>query len=406
MKSQSRTTKLLLGLGLLIAVLLIWRGCAGGEDPQQGQQGGGWGDGERPPTPVRVATAERGPLDVELKALGTVTPLQTVTVRSRVEGELLRVAFAEGQHVRAGQLLAEIDPAPFKVQLAQATGQQKQNLAELENTRIQLQRYRDLVDGKYVSAQDVANLEAQVRQFEGRREIDQAAVDEAKLQLDYTRITAPIEGRVGLRGVDVGNLVRTGDEAGLVTITQTHPVSVVFAVPETALASVTAATRGEAKLAVQAWDRDERRPLARGTLSSIDNRIDTQTGTVRLRALFDNADDALFPNQSVNVRLRLGRDEAIVIPEAAVQFGSQGNYVYVVNDDLTAAVRQVKLGASHEGRVAVAEGLQAGERVVLEGLDRLREGAKVEVVEGDGADIEAASTEAAKDGAPAAAPAR
>ncbi len=407
MKPQSRTTKLLLGLGLLIAVLLLWRGCAGDEAPQQGRQGGGrWGDGERPPTPVRVATAERGPLDVELKALGTVTPLQTVTVRSRVEGELLRVAFAEGQQVRAGQLLAEIDPAPFKVRLAQATGQQKQNLAELENTRIQLQRYRDLVDGKYVSAQDVSNLEAQVRQFEGRREIDQAAVDEAKLQLDYTRITAPIEGRVGLRGVDVGNLVRTGDEAGLVTITQVHPVSVVFSVPESALASVTAATRGDAKLAVQAWDRDERRPLADGTLSSIDNRIDTQTGTVRLRALFDNADDALFPNQSVNVRLRLGRDEAIVIPEAAVQFGSQGNYVYVIDEDLTAAVRPVKLGASHEGRVAVAEGLQPGERVVLEGLDRLREGARVEVVEGDGTDTEAAAAGTVQNGTPVAAPAR
>ena len=408
MKPQSRTTKLLLGLGLSIAVLLLWRGCTGSGEPQGSQGGGRWGDGERPPTPVRVATVERGPLDVELKALGTVTPLQTVTVRSRVEGELLRVAFAEGQQVRAGQLLAEIDPAPFKVRLAQAVGQQKQNLAELENTRIQLQRYRDLVDGKYVSAQDVANLEAQVRQFEGRREIDQAAVDEAKLQLDYTRIASPIDGRVGLRGVDVGNLVRTGDEAGLVTITQTHPVSVVFAVPETALGQLSAAMRGDGKLAVQAWDRDERQPLASGTLSSIDNRIDTQTGTVRLRALFDNADDALFPNQSVNVRLRLGREDAIVIPEAAVQFGNQGNYVYVVNEDLTAAVRQVTLGAGHEGRVAVAAGLEPGERVVLEGLDRLREGGKVEIV-GDGSDDagdDAASTEGAQDGAAAATPAR
>ena len=408
MKPQSLNTKLLLGLGLSIAVLLLWRGCSGGGEPQGSQGGGRWGDGERPPTPVRVATVERGPLDVELKALGTVTPLQTVTVRSRVEGELLRVAFAEGQQVRTGQLLAEIDPAPFKVRLAQAVGQQKQNLAELENTRIQLQRYRDLVDGKYVSAQDVANLEAQVRQFEGRREIDQAAVDEAKLQLDYTRIASPIDGRVGLRGVDVGTLVRTGDEAGLVTITQTHPVSVVFAVPETALGPVNAAMRGDAKLAVQAWDRDERQPLASGTLSSIDNRIDTQTGTVRLRALFDNADDALFPNQSVNVRLRLGREDAIVIPEAAVQFGNQGNYVYVVNEDLTAAVRQVTLGAGHEGRVAVAAGLEPGERVVLEGLDRLREGGKVEIV-GDGSDDagdDAASTEGAQDGAAAATPAR
>ncbi|KAF1691615.1 multidrug transporter subunit MdtA [Pseudoxanthomonas jiangsuensis] len=385
-----RFAKPLAVIVLLAAIVLGWRACSGGkEDGGDGR----WGDGERPPTPVRVAVAERGPLDVELKALGTVTPLRTVTVRSRVEGELLRLAFDEGQQVRAGQLLAEIDPAPFKVQLAQATGQQKQNLAELENTRIQLQRYRDLAGGNYVSAQDVANLQAQVRQFEGRRESDQAAVDEARLQLDYTRILAPIDGRVGLRGVDVGNLVRTGDENGIVTLTQTRPISVVFALPETALGSLTAAVRGGGELAVQAWDRDERRPLATGTLSSIDNRIDTQTGTVRLRAVFANDDESLFPNQSVNVRLRLGREEAIVVPEAAVQFGSQGTYVYVVNADATAAVRPVKLGASQGERVAVAEGLKPGERVVLEGLDRLREGGKVEVI-GDGAD---AAGEAGKD---------
>src|SRR5690606_35559250 len=226
----------------------------------------------RPPTPVRVVAAERGPLELELKALGTVTPLRTVTVRSRVDGELLRVAFEEGQQVRAGQLLAEIDPAPFRIQLAQATGQQKQNLAELENTRIQLQRYRDLAGGNYVSAQDVANLQAQVRQFEGRRDSDQAAVDEARLQLDYTRIVAPIDGRVGLRNVDVGNLVRTGDDEGIVTITQTRPISVVFALPETDVPAVAAAARREGRppLTVQAWDRDERRLLATGTLSSID----------------------------------------------------------------------------------------------------------------------------------------
>ena len=374
-----RLAKPLAVIAMLALVILGWRACSGGEPEKKGN--GRWGDGERPPTPVRVVAAERGPLDVELKALGTVTPLRTVTVRSRVEGELLRIAFEEGQQVRAGQLLAEIDPAPFKVQLAQATGQQKQNLAELENTRIQLQRYRDLAGGKYVSAQDVANLQAQVRQFEGRRESDQAAVDEAKLQLDYTRITAPIDGRVGLRSVDVGNLVRTGDENGIVTITQTRPVSVVFALPETVLGSLTAAVRGGGELAVQAWDRDERQALATGTLSSIDNRIDTQTGTVRLRAVFENADESLFPNQSVNVRLRLGREEAIVVPEAAVQFGNQGTYVYVVNPDSTAAVRAVKLGASQGERVAVAEGLKPGDRVVLEGLDRLREGGKVEVVE-------------------------
>lgn len=396
----SRLLKPLSLLGLLLAVVLAWRACSGSDE--SGADGDGRWDGDRP-TPVRVVAAERAPLDLELKALGTVTPLRTVTVRSRVEGELLRVAFKEGQQVRAGQLLAEIDPAPFQVQLAQAIGQQKQHLAELENTRIQLQRYRDLAGGNYVSAQDVANLAAQVRQFEGRRESDQAAVDEARLQLDYTRITAPIDGRVGLRNIDVGNLVRGDDENGIVTITQTRPASVVFAVPETALGALGDAVRGGEKLAVQAWDRDERRLLATGTLSSMDNRIDTQTGTVRLRAVFDNADEALFPNQSINVRLRLGREDALVIPEAAVQFGSQGNYVYVVGDDGTSSMRPVVLGASQGERVAVAEGLHAGERVILEGLDRLREGSKVEVIGEDGAEATPAS---AKGEAAAPAPAR
>jgi len=394
-----RFAKPLVLLALCLALLFAWRACRGGGEVEG--EAGGDNPWDRP-TPVRVATAGRGPLEIELKALGTVTPLRTVTVRSRVEGELQRVAFDEGQHVHAGQLLAEIDPAPFKVQLAQATGQQKQNLAELENTRAQLQRYRDLAGSNYVSAQDVADLQAQVHQFEGRRESDQAAVDEAKLQLDYTRIAAPIEGRVGLRSVDVGNLVRGGDETGIATITQTRPISVVFAVPETALASVhQAMRRGDAPLAVQAWDRDERQPLANGALSSLDNQIDTRTGTLRLRALFDNDDESLFPNQSVNIRLRLGSDEAILIPDASVQFGNKGTYVYVVNDDGTAAVRPVKLGAGHEGQVAVLDGLQAGERVVLEGLDRLHDGGKVEVVAGDeGATPAAARQQGASGAAP------
>jgi len=386
MSRMSRSVKLLVLAGLCLVVLLSWRACSDG-DAADGGDGAGWG-GERPPTPVRVVAAELGPLEVELKALGTVTPLRTVTVRSRVDGELLRVAFEEGQQVRAGQLLAEIDPAPFRIQLAHATGQQKQNLAELENTRIQLQRYRDLAGSHYVSAQDVANLQAQVRQFEGRRDRDQAAVDEARLQLEYTRIVAPIDGRVGLRNVDVGNLVRAGDADGIVTIAQTRPVSVVFALPETVVPAVAAAVQRDSgtPLTVQAWDRDERRLLATGTLSSLDNLIDTRTGTLRLRALFENADDALFPNQSVNVRLRLGSEDVVAIPDAAVQFGSQGNYVYVVGDDDTASVRQVQLGAAHGDRVAVTEGLAAGERVVLEGLDRLYEGSKVEVVSADPGD--------------------
>jgi len=276
-------------------------------------------------------------------------------------------------------------------QLAQAQGQQKQNLAELENTRIQLQRYRDLARSAYVSAQDVANLEAQVRQFEGRREIDQAAVDEAKLQLGYTRITAPVGGRVGLRAVDAGNLVRASDADGIATITQVRPVSVIFSVPESALPSVTAAVRRTPDLPVQAWDREERRMLATGTLSSLDNRIDAATGTLRLRALFANADESLFPNQFVNVRLQVSNDVTLAIPDAAVQFGKNGTYVYVIRPDDTATVREVKLGAGSGSRVAVLEGLEADERVVLEGIDRLDEGKKAEVVADDDAGPAAAS---------------
>lgn len=384
--APGRTKLLLIAVAVIAAVLLLWRGCAGGDDasaPTPGGPGFGFGPGgERPPTPVRVALAARAPLAVQIRALGTVTPLQSVTVRSRVEGELMRIHFEEGQFVEAGQLLAEIDPAPFRIRLAQAQGQQRQNLAELENTRIQLQRFRDLADSAYVSAQDVANLQAQVRQFEGRRDIDQAAVDEAGLQLEYTRIVAPVAGRVGLRQVDVGNLVRAGDEGGIATIAQTRPISVLFSIPETMVPSVIEAHRRDPRLPVQAWDREERRLLAAGTLSSVDNRIDTETGTLRLRAQFDG-DDALFPNQSVNVRLQLADDETLAIPDAAVQFGSQGTYVYVINDDDTASVRPVVLGAGSEDRVAVLDGLAPGERVVLEGIDRLREGAKVEVVTTD-----------------------
>ena len=380
-----RALRILLVVLAIAAIAVVgwwWSGRTEPAPPAAGR--GGWRNSTEP-TPVRVARVERGPLAVQIKALGTVTPLNSVTVRARVEGELVRVAFEEGQQVEPGQLLAEIDPAPFKVQLAQAQGQQKQNLAELENTRIQLKRYRDLARSAYVAAQDVANLEAQVRQFEGRREIDQAAVDEARLQLGYTRITAPVGGRVGLRAVDAGNLVRASDADGIATITQVRPVSVIFSVPESELPEVTAAVRRTPDLPVEAWDREERRLLATGTLSSLDNRIDPATGTLRLRALFANADESLFPNQFVNVRLQVSNDESLVIPDAAVQFGKNGTYVYVIRPDDTATVREVTLGAASGSRVAVLSGVEAGERVVLEGIDRLDEGKKAEVVGDDAA---------------------
>jgi len=374
---RPRLSGLRVGAAALAAALLL--AACNRQPPASapGRWGGGPG-GERPPTPVRVAPAQQAELTLRLKALGTVTPLNTVTLRPRVQGELVRIAFAEGQEVEAGQLLAEIDPEPFRIRLAQAVGQQQQNLAELDNARRQLQRYTDLQAGNYVSAQDLSDQQARVRQLEGRRDSDQAAVDEARLQLQYTRITAPVAGRVGLRAVDVGNLVDTND--GIVTITQTRPISVLFTIPEQELPAVIAASRSGTTLAVEAWDRSDARILARGTLASVDNRIDTDTGTLRLRALFANADDSLFPNQFVNVRMDVSRENSLLIPDAAVQFGNAGAYVYVVDDDSIAHVRKLTLGASDGGRIAVLDGLAPGEQVVLEGIDRLTDGGRAEIV--------------------------
>jgi multidrug efflux system membrane fusion protein len=368
-------------IGVVIAFTLGWRAFTG-DGPSATRQPGGapWrSDGDKP-VPVRVITAAREPLAVYLKALGTVTPLKTVTVRSRVDGELVRVAFREGQYVEQGDLLAEIDPRPFRVQLSQAEGQQQQNLAELANTEGELQRFRDLQAKGYVSAQELANQEALVRQFQARRQSDQATVDEARLQLNYTRITAPIAGRVGLRNVDAGNLVRSGDAAGLVTITQMQPLSVLFTIPEPDLPAVRAAMNPRSPLPVEAWSRDERTRLATGELLSMDNQIDTATGTLRLRAQFANKDESLFPNQFVNIRLLVRNDAAVVVPNAAVQFGAQGNFVFVVNAQNKAILRAVQLGVTEGERVAVIKGVEAGDRVVLEGLDRLREDREVEII--------------------------
>jgi len=335
------------------------------------------------PTPVRVVQAQTGSLALWLRAIGTVTPLATVTVRPRVEGELVEVLFSEGQAVKAGQLLARIDARPYQIALSQAEGQQQQNLAQLKNAQLDLQRYQTLYKQDSVSRQQLDSQEALVRQYQGTTQIDQARVDDARLQLSYTRITAPIAGRIGLRAVDVGNVVSSGSAEGLAVITQMQPMSVVFAIPETRLAEVRAALRASPALRVEAWDRNAQTRLAEGTLSTLDNRIDTATGTVRLRADFANADEALFPNQFLNVRLHVRSiEDALVIPGDAVQYGANGAYVYVITGEARATVRPVTLGASDDGQVVVLAGLQAGESVAIEGLDRLREGRAVQVVEG------------------------
>ncbi|MFD4841140.1 MdtA/MuxA family multidrug efflux RND transporter periplasmic adaptor subunit [Achromobacter sp. NPDC058515] len=335
------------------------------------------------PVPVRVATATQQDIDIFLRSLGTVTAYNTVTVRSRVSGELVEVAFQEGQQVKAGDLLAQVDPRAYQVALDQARGTQMQNLAQLENARRDLQRYQALFKQDSIAKQQVDTQAALVRQYEGTVKSDQANVDNAKLQLDYARITAPISGRLGLRQVDRGNLVSSADVNGLVVITQTQPIAVVFTLPETQLPEVRAEIAAGKTLTVEAYDRADTRRIATGKLETLDNQIDVTTGTLKLKARFDNTDDALFPNQFVNVRLHvLTRRDVTAIPTAAIQQGSAGAFVFLVQPDDTIAVRQVKLGAINGGVVAVNEGLQPGDRVVTEGTDRLRAGAKVEIVGG------------------------
>lgn len=347
----------------------------------------------RGPIPVRLTPVQQRPLTEQVKAIGTVTPLQTVVVRSRVDGTLARVLFQEGQEVRKGQLLAEIDREPYRVRLAQAEGLQQQNQAQLQSAERDLARYRSLFQQDSIARQQLDTQEALVAQLRGGVQSVRAQVDEARLQLSYTRIEAPMAGRLGLRRIDAGNLVTAGDTQGLVTLTQTRPIAVLFSVPETQLAAVRAGWRGTGsgspKLAVQAWDRAERQQIAAGQLTTLDNQIDTATGTLRLKAQFDNADDSLFPNQFVNVRLQVRtHDNALVIPADAVQYGSQGTYVYTVQD-AKARLRRVTLGAGDGEYVLVQAGLNAGDQVVLEGLDRLREGADVVTV-ADGAPAQTA----------------
>lgn len=341
--------------------------------------------------PVKTVAAKEDPLAVYLKSIGTVTPLNTVTVRSRVEGQLVKVAFKEGQKVKRGDLLAEIDPSPYKIKLAQAEGNQKQNQAQLKNAESDLERLKQLFDKTLVTAQELDAAQALVAERRGALAANEAQVQDARLQLAYTRIEAPIDGRLGLRHVDEGNLIRPGDSGGLVVITQTQPIAVLFTVPEVDLQKVLEPLRAGEELVAEAWDRNEQNVLAKGILRTVDNQIDIATGTLRLKAEFANDDERLFPNQFVNIRLRVRTiKDAIVIPAAAVQYGSRGTYVYIVNEESKAIIRDVVLGSSDGTWQAVTKGVGAGDQVVLEGLDRLREGRPVQIVN-DGSAPAAAS---------------
>ncbi|WP_288741008.1 MdtA/MuxA family multidrug efflux RND transporter periplasmic adaptor subunit [uncultured Rheinheimera sp.] len=334
------------------------------------------------PVPVRVIEAGSTDLKVQIKAIGTVTPLNTVLVQSRVSGPLQQVFFEEGQKVEAGQLLAQIDPADYKVELAQAQGQKEQNIALLKSAEQDLERFAKLKEQNTIAAQQMNAQQALVSQLKGAIKSNQAAIDAAALQLSYTQIKAPISGRLGLRAVDPGNLIQANSAEGLVTITQSSPIAVVFTIPETQLQQVRSAFRAGSALSVEAWDRAEQIQLTSGTLTTLDNQIDIATGTLKLKAEFANQNEELFPNQFVNVRLNVAvQSGAVTIPQDAVQYGAQGTYVYMIDDNNKAQIRLLKLGAVDNGLVAVEEGLKAGDKVVLEGLDRLRPDREVEVIQ-------------------------
>jgi multidrug efflux system membrane fusion protein len=339
-----------------------------------------------PPTvPVTVAPARKGEIPLYLNALGSATPFNTVTVRSRIDGQLLKVMFQEGQFVRQGTPLAEIDPKPFEAQLEQARGQLARDQAQLNNAKVDLERYQTLAAQGVIPRQQLDTQAANVRQSDGIIRADEAQINTAKIQITYCHITAPIDGRVGLRLADVGNMIHANDANGLVVIAQIQPIAVLFTIPEDSLGQVLSKIRSGEHLAVEAYDRGGQTKIADGRVETIDNEIDPTTGTSRLKAVFDNKTNALFPNQFVNVRLLVEiKKDRILIPAVAIQRGPQGIFVYVVKEDQTADVRSITVGTIEANQASIDSGLAEGERVVVDGVDKLRAGSKVKVISGSG----------------------
>ncbi|AOJ02361.1 MULTISPECIES: MdtA/MuxA family multidrug efflux RND transporter periplasmic adaptor subunit [Burkholderia] len=352
----------------------------GASQPGRARKRGGPAALANLPQPVQVAAATRGEMPIVLNALGTVTPLANVTVRTQLSGYLQSVSFLEGQIVRKGDVLAQIDPRPYQITLANAQGALARDEALLATARLDLKRYQTLVAQDSIAKQTADTQASLVKQYEGTVQIDRAAIDSAKLNLTYARITAPVSGRVGLRQVDPGNYVTPSDTNGIVVITQLQPMSVIFTTSEDNLPSILKQVNAGSKLSITAYNRNNTTPLETGVLDTLDNQIDTSTGTVKLRAKFENKSNLLFPNQFVNTRLLVDTmRDATIVPTSAVLTGSIGQFVYVVKPDNTVTVRKVKPGPIDGERTSIVDGLAVGERVVTDGSDQLREGSVITI---------------------------
>lgn len=363
---------LLIALALVLVGLFVWW-LLPTETNQMPRGMGG-------PQPVGVARAVKGPIDVTLNGIATVTPLATVSVRPQVSGQVMRFAFHEGQMVQAGDLLAEIDPRSFQASLDQAKGQLARDMASLQNARLELKRQQSLMAAKATSQQNLDNQMATVKQDEGTVAADRANVAAAEVNVGYTKVRSPVAGRAGIRQVDVGNFVSAGQSTPIVVVTQIEPISVLFTVPEDNIGAILERFNSGEAMQVDAFDRGQTEKLATGRLVAVDSQVDTSTGTVKLRAMFTNEDGRLFPNQFVNVRLLVNTlQDQVVIPAAAIQRGASGTFVFVVKADHTVEMRTVALGVQQGDKVAVTQGLNPGETVVTDGADRLRDGGQVTI---------------------------
>jgi len=368
-------------LGFLLVAVYLFAHRPKAKESQEGRgAGAAGGQGPQRPVPVLAARAATKDVSVYLNGLGTVAPLNTVSVRSRVDGQLLRIDFQEGQAVRAGQVLAELDPRPFQVQLMQAQGQRAKDEAALHNAQVDLQRYQILYSQDSIAKQQLDTQAATVAQIQATLKSDQAQIESAKLNLSYARITAPTSGRAGLRQVDVGNIVHASDQNGVVVITQLQPIDVLFSLPADQIPQVLPKVHAGQTLAVDAYDRDLKHKLATGKLLAVDNQIDPTTGTVRLKAIFPNDNEALFPSQFVNARLLVDVQRGVVtVPSAAIQRSPQSTFVYAVKPDYSVESRNVVTGLTEGEDTVVQSGLQAGDTVVIDGVDKLRPGMKVDL---------------------------